>query len=458
MSREGKMKITLRPYQEECIDIILNHFEENNKQFIQVPTGGGKTFIFLHYLKLNSYRSIIVVPSKELEEQVIHWGKIILSDRSVGAWRDKKKCDALVITASSLKFDKTLKYLKDFTPDTIVIDEAHHAQSNTYKNFLENMKGCTFDLLGCTATPERLDGKSLLDIFGTLTFSRNILDLIRSNELCDIESYRVNTGMKISSTDIRQGDYTYTSLKKLETETRNNIIYKTFFDNCLNKKTLIFCLSVDHSITLANHLKEQGIKAESIYGDMSYLTRSSILKRFKKGETQVLTNCQILTEGFDEPSIEALIIARPTASKSLYCQMIGRGLRLYKDKKVCYLYEMTDNAHNICTFNVLAGFPQSDNREYISGKKLTDLAKEFESYTPNEIISSQIKYDIFNPDDVVPTDNGKINRYDLCFGKMKLTLRQQALLYNHPYINEMTSLEASFLIWKEKLKEKYGYN
>jgi len=453
------MKIQLREYQKECIKTIYQNFKGNRKQFIQLPTGAGKTFVFLHYLRDYSRKAVIVVPNKELEEQVMHWGKIILKDRRIVANRSKKReyGEVVVTTAQSLVYDKNIDKFKEFDFDTLIIDEAHHALSRTYKNFLHCIRDKNFNLLGCTATPERLDGQSLNDIFDRMTYSKNIVDLIRSKDLCEIEATKIKTNFKLSIIGVRNGDFLPSFLKNLDHPSRNAIIYKCFFDNCADKKTLIFCVSVEHAITTAKHFKDEGVRAECIYGDMGSSVRSAILERFKSGETQVLTNCQLLTEGFDEPSIEALIIARPTLSKSLYCQMVGRGLRNFPGKDLCHLYELADNNHNICTFRVIVGFPQSYEKDYRERERVLNLAKEYESIDIKELEFVKEKHEIFNSEDILPSDGKTLDFYKIAFFEMKVTERQKQLLKGYPYLEEMSYLEAAFTLWKQRLRKRYGY-
>lgn len=445
-----KKEIKLRPYQEDCIESIRSHFEKENRQLIQLPTGGGKTFIFLHYLKIYSVKSLIVVPTIELLEQVIYWGKIILNDRKVASYKERKKADVIVATTASLRYKSNQELFSNF--DHLIIDEAHHIYAKNYLDFI-NRQTHEYKLLGCTATPERMDGKNLLKIFKSLTFDMNILDLINLGELCDIEATRVKTNINLEGHIRKAGDIIPKKLMELDTESRNQVIIKTFKEECPDKKTLIFCVSVEHAITLANMMKKEGISAEYIYGDLAFAERKRILEDFKKGKIQVLTNCQLLTEGFDEPSIEALIIARPTLSKTLYCQMVGRGVRKSPGKNICHLFELTDNIHDICTFNVLA-FPSNDiDRNYSPRQRLTEYAKTLESIEIDKVAVEKFKFNLFNQEEVIQE-----SRYEITFQNVPKPKTTNEHINKLPYKEELNTLELSFLIWKERLRKKYGYN
>lgn len=440
----------LRSYQKECIQAIEYNFKSCERQLIQLPTGSGKTIIFLEYLKKNSKKSLIICPSVQLKQQIFNESKKTLNDRNI-IINDRYKTknpDVLIITSACLNYKNNVDYLNKINFDHIIIDEAHHAQSDTYKNFLNNLKIKSFKLLGVTATPERLDGKCLLEIFGKITFKINILNMIEQGYLCDIEATRIKTNIK---TEIYNKPYDFSAdfLKSLDIETRNKIIIKTYLDNCQNKKTLIFCLNVEHSIAIANDLKSKGVLAEYIHGQLSNLQRKNILKRFRNGEIQVLTNCQILTEGFDEPSIESIIITRPTKSKALYCQMIGRGLRLFKGKDICYLYELTDNQHKICTFSVAAGHDPIKNMEveYAPGTRLIDLNRQLLNMDEKDLIFQKQSFSVFEKE----INSNKSLLVHEFFNIPQLKCQKNV-------DNRYNFLESAFILWKNKLKEKHGFN
>jgi superfamily II DNA or RNA helicase len=458
------MTVELRKYQVDCIDTIYSTFKKQDKQLIQLPTGAGKTFIFLNYLKENSRKALIICPTKELQEQIEYWANAFdLGKIFVKRGRVWEYANFYIVTAQTLNFEASRKFLWGIDFDHIIIDEAHHAQAMTYKRFLGGIKH-PYKLLGCTATPERLDGQALLKIFETMSFDRNLYDLIQEGYLCDIEAYKIKTGCKISARTIN-ADFMPIELNRLDIDSRNNIILNTFEEHCKDKKTLIFCLSINHALKMANCLKDKGYSAEAIYGDMTRDTRRDILGRFKSGQTKILTNCQLLTEGFDEPTIEALIIARPTKSKSLYCQMIGRGVRKIEGiKDLCYLYELADNAHNLCSFNVAAGCPAEFQYDYAPGSRLTKLKKELENINLEDVEIVAEKISLFDKelikDDISSLPGNSINLFKTKFYELAPTEQQflQMDTLNIEYINDITFLEASFLIWKEKLKRKYGIN
>jgi superfamily II DNA or RNA helicase len=441
--------LKLRNYQEECVLKIKDHFNKNNRQLIQIPTGGGKTFIFLSYISQYVKSSLIVVPSRELLEQVEESSVDFIDNvyaRKGNTWKD---ADHYIVTAASLNFDTTIEYLISKNLDLIVIDEAHHSQSHSYKAFIKRFsKACPdIKILGVTATPERHDQKSLLEIFGKLTYEKNVAELIQEGHLCDAECFRIKTGQKFENRKLSSGDFMPISLKELDNPSRNALVTKCYLENCINKKTIVFCVSVIHAQSLAKTFQDLGYKAKSIHGGLEYPVRKAILKEFKDGTIDIITNCQLLTEGFDESSIEAMIIARPTKSKPLYCQMIGRGLRNHPGKTICSIYELTDNVHNICTFNVF-------------GKQDLDLFRDYENgITLTRLTKTLVSLDVDN----LETEIEEVSIFDFekpYIEQLEATSAQLAELdrLNIIYFNPIRYLEAGFLLWKNRLRSKYFGN
>lgn len=439
----------LRDYQNECISILESPLK---KQLIQLPTGSGKTFIFLNYLRKNSQRALIVVPTLELKKQVeesalnlYHVSEIFSRKRN----SDYKSSKLMVIVAASLNSSIFRDFCIHQKYDHIIFDEAHRALSKTYTDFLEfyNQFHNAYKLIGFTATPERLDKKSLLKIFEKLTYKKSLYELIKEGYLCDLKCFRITTKNEII-TDGKTGDFKNIEIKHLDNYSRNKLIYDAYLENCVGKKTIIFCIDVAHSEKLADYLRgEKGIRSHHISGYQSFSHRKEILQKFKSGEIQVITNCQLLTEGFDEPSIESIIIARPTRSRSLYCQMIGRGSRLFPGKEICEVYELTDNAHKICTFNVAADEEKDNNfnRDYRRGITLTELHEEIKGISLSSYILQKQEVKIFNRFEDFIKSKG-----------VSLELKKKLAESNIEYYEPIDSIEANFLIFLYKLKEKYG--
>lgn len=441
------MKYVLRKYQEECIATVLSKFNEISSQLIQLPTGAGKTVILWHIIQALGLRALIVAPTRELIEQIEETGGNIVGSESIFCKKksfipDLDGINNFVMTSQAatwlLKQDK----IGVFDPEIVIIDEAHRSRSENLENLLNYFKDKGVKLLGLTATPERLDGKSLLKVYDELTYSITLVELINQGYLVDLECYRIKTQHKLQDMTCRNGDFSASVLSQLDLQGRNQIILDVFKKKCTDKKTLIFCLSISHAVKMAQLFKDEGVTSEAIYGALCKETRKKMITKFRNGEIQVLCNCQLLTEGFDEPSIESLIIARPTRSKTLYCQMVGRGVRPYKNKELCLVFDISDNIHNICTFNVLADIENTNGRSWKCGDKLSDVHKKYE-LTLNDI-------------------NFKIEAFDL-YEKAKnhpalLHQKQFLKIREIPYFDDTTMIQAAYLIFKHNMMRTHGIN
>jgi len=441
------MKFILRDYQFECVEKVVDKFKEITSQLIQLPTGSGKTVILWHVIKAMGVRTLIIAPTRELTEQIEETGMDIVEWSDV--YRKKKSywpkgIKHLILTGQGATFALRGGSLDDFEYDLLVVDEAHRSRSKSIEELIEYTKEKKRKVLGLTATPERLDGKSLLSVYDELTYTRTLVDLILNNYLVDLECYRIRTRHKIHDIKFQSGDLAASVLRELDISARNEIILNVYKDKCPGKKTLLFCLSVDHAKKMAELFLQNNIRAVAIYGALSTTMRKAILKLFKDGHIDVLCNCQLLTEGFDEPSIEALILARPTKSKALYCQMVGRGVRPFEGKETCLVYDLTDEIHNICNFNVLGGFGNEGEFEWGEGERLTKAVAR------KKLFIDEIDYEVeqFKLYDAVEIENQPAKE------------GQKSILWmlNAPYLEGITFKQAAYLIFKSKLLEENGYN
>ena len=430
----------LRPYQNKVIQTIKETFKKSERQYVEMPTGSGKTITFLSYASQNHKRIMVVVPSKELLNQVyesalLFYHKSEISRKGNNFNEIPQKLHICII--NSVRGDY-LKYITGQYFDLVIIDEAHHSQSESYVRLIKNMVFSP-KFLGVTATPDRSDGQLLKDILHVCSAKLNVLDLINDGFLSDIEGYSVKTKIDISDIDSHNGDFNINLLyKRLCTESRNNMIVELCKNEMKNRKVLVFCINIKHSQEINKLLNDQGISSKHIDGSCKVTLRKSILDSFKSGETQVLTNCQLLTEGFDEPSIDGIIISRPTKSRGLFNQMIGRGLRISLGKKNCKIIDIVDNHKSLIGFNEIisdARYPQIG-----SFKSINDIPKHIgnEQWKVAEFHIERSNLLLQNDyEELSPTDS------------MYEYLNDNNILHFSPTFNE-----ASFMIWfNEKRKE-----
>ncbi len=444
---EGMVK--LRPYQKEAIECIRKTFETDFRQYIEMPTGSGKTITFLQYAKNYHKRILVIVPSKEIMKQVINsalkfWEPWEISQKGDG--KDEFINQLHVCIVNSIRGPYLTKLAKN-PFDLVIIDEAHHVQSDSYKRFIKKHSEYVTDpkILGCTATPDRLDGQLIKSILHKCSFKLEIESLIDQGFLCDIEGFSVKTKIDLSDVDSHNSDFSLRKLyKKLCTESRNNMIVDLCKNEMKGRKVLIFCINVEHSKKINQLLNDNGILSRHIDGRMNEIARESVLHSFRRGYNPVICNCMLLTEGFDEPSIDGIILARPTLSRSLFMQMIGRGIRSLNGKKNCKIIDIVDNHKSLAGFNCLLDdgfFP-----EMTSFSSIKDLK--------NHIGKEKLKVTEFSIERVNLLENRKIDEFEASPIMIEY-LEKNKILFCHPISFD----EASFLIWMDKLKKEfYGCN
>lgn len=337
--------LDLRDYQ---IEACTNLWEAENRgvrRGLTVhPTGSGKTVTFSAMIRDFQRRSLVLVHRDELCNQTIEklgWIAPDLTTGVVKAARNETDADVVVASVQTLAREARRKQLgRDF--GFVVVDEAHHASAPTWMKTLEHF-GClgSTDLLtaGFTATPSR-EG-SRLGVWDEVTAYRSIRQMILEGWLCPVFSQVVNTSADFSQVGSRSGDLLQGMLSE-EMERGESVkqIADAYAQHASDRKGIAFLPSVDLAFKLAAELLARGIPAEPVWGDMEYGLRQAVLKRLRSGETQVVTNCGVLTEGFDEPSVSCIVVARPTKSKPLYIQMVGRGLRRMPGKKDCMILDV----------------------------------------------------------------------------------------------------------------------
>jgi DNA repair protein RadD len=216
--------------------------------------------------------------------------------------------------------------------DIVVIDESHHAESNSYKKIITECKNLNPDvkILGVTATPERGDGKGLRAIFSNVADIVTLQEMIDSRFLVKPRTYIIDMGVKDKLGDLKKGssDFNMDSAQKLmDVEPVTTEVLKNWMNLAQDRRTIGFATTVAHSIKMMEAFRQAGVAAEHVDGTTPSRERRAIWKRLRTGETRVVWNCAVATEGFDEPGIGCVILNRPSMHRSTMIQMIGRGLR-----------------------------------------------------------------------------------------------------------------------------------
>jgi hypothetical protein len=203
--------------------------------------------------------------------------------------------------------------------------------------------------------------------------------MIKGGYLCDIRGISVKTEANLGAVHTRQGDFMTGDLAEvIDNPERNQLIADTYLEHAEGRKAIIFCVDVQHSQHVAATMETNGISCRAVYGDMDIDERRETLAAFEAGEIRVLANCNLLTEGWDSPDLGAVLMARPTKSKVLYIQCVGRGLRTSPGKADCLLIDFADiwDKHDICAFGTLAGDDSISPRKGQTLLQATEEAEE----------------------------------------------------------------------------------
>jgi hypothetical protein len=227
---------------------------------------------------------------------------------------------------------------------TIVIDEAHHAPAPTYRRILDYCRAWHPDgplVVGVTATPERGDRQSLRQVFDRIVYQKTLVEMMQAGYLVDLRAIQVLLQADLDALRTQRGDFVEAELETLLLEANAPAqVLAAFQAHAADRKALLFTPTVAMAYAMAATFRTAGIAAEALDGVTALTTRRAILQRLRTGATQVVANCAVLTEGFDEPSVDSIIVARPTQSAPLYQQMLGRGTRTYPGKTDCLLLDV----------------------------------------------------------------------------------------------------------------------
>lgn len=343
----------LRPYQETARQKVQEEWEEGKKRTLLVlPTGTGKTIVFSKIIEdrvKKGERVLVIAHRGELLEQA--------SDKlykSTGLKTATEKAEQTSlgsfyrVVVGSVQTLQREKRLNQFPPeyfDTIVIDEAHHAISDGYQRVLQHFESA--NVLGVTATPDRGDMRNLGSYFESLAYEYSLPEAIKSGYLSPIKALTIPLKLDLSNVKQQAGDF---STKDLGTALDPYLeqIAEEMKKQCFDRKTVVFLPLVKTSQKFRDILNKHGFKAAEVNGESA--DRDQILKDYEEGKYNVLCNSMLLTEGWDCPSVDCVIVLRPTKVRALYSQMVGRGTRLAPGKKELLLLDFLwhTERHELC--------------------------------------------------------------------------------------------------------------
>lgn len=371
LTSESAPVITPRPYQEEAIAAVLKANDEGiTRQLGVAATGTGKTVMFAELARRMDVPTLILAHRDELITQAADKLRQMWPGVPLGIVKaEQNEVDAPVVLASvqTLARQNRLNQMKK-DRRLIIIDEAHHAIANGYVRIIEYF-GCDGKpesplLFGVTATPDRGDKVGLFPIFDHVAFNYDIRWGITEGYLSDIIAKEVVVrDMNLDGVKYRGGDYLDGELASaMEAADAPKYILESWKEHASDRKTLGFTPTVGMAQTMAARFSEAGISSAWASANTPKEERREILRKFSRGEIQVLFNCALWTEGFDEPSIDCVLMARPTSSRSFYQQCIGRGTRKYPGKENVLILDTVGVArrHSLISVANILGLPKKD--------------------------------------------------------------------------------------------------
>ena len=343
----------LRPYQEEARVKVQQEWKEGRKRTLLVlPTGCGKTIVFSKIIEDRvkmGERVLVLAHRSELLEQA---SDKLMTATGLGTALEKAENTSIGswfrVVVGSVQTMQREKRLSQFPPnhfDTIVIDEAHHATSDGYQRVLEHFGEA--NVLGVTATPDRGDMRNLGSYFDSLAYEYPLVDAIKSGYLSKITAITIPLELDISTVSQQAGDF-----KVSEIGTALDPYLEQIADEmvkqCKDRKTVVFLPLVKTSQKFREILNAKGFKAAEVNGESK--DRAEILEEFDKDKYNVLCNSMLLTEGWDCPTVDCVVVLRPTKVRALYSQMVGRGTRLAPGKENLLLLDFLwhTERHELC--------------------------------------------------------------------------------------------------------------
>ncbi|GFG24783.1 putative mitochondrial ATP-dependent helicase irc3 [Aspergillus udagawae] len=389
-------KLVLRDYQEECIQSVLKYLDEGHKRLgISLATGAGKTVIFTELIGRIPSRNeigdktLIIVHRKELVEQAAQHCRRAYPDRTVeiemGNSHASGAGDIVVASVQTLTRGNRLAKFDPTRFKLVLVDEAHHIVASSYREALKHfgVDEASTDspvLVGVSATFSRSDGLKLGAAIDHIVYHKDYIDMIDDNWLANAVFTTVRSEANLSKVKKDSfGDFAIGSLSKaVNTENVNNITVRAWLANAQDRKsTLVFCVDVAHAKALTEAFRSYGIDARYITAKTPKEVRMEQLRAFRNREYPVLLNCGLFTEGTDIPNIDCVLLARPTRSRNLLIQMIGRGLRLYPGKEDCHVLDMVATLNTgVLSTPTLFGLHPDEVLQKAKAKDLRDMPLE----------------------------------------------------------------------------------
>ncbi|RAK99251.1 DEAD/DEAH box helicase [Aspergillus ibericus CBS 121593] len=454
--------IVLRDYQEECIQAVLDHLHQGHKRLgVSLATGAGKTVIFTQLIGRipprngHNDKTLILVHRRELVEQAARHCRLAYPDRTVeiemGNHVASGAGDIIIASIRSLTSKDRISKFDPRRFKLVLVDEAHHIVAPTYRTALQHfgLNDPSPDspaLVGVSATFSRFDGLKLGAAIDHIVYHKDYMDMIDEKWLSNAIFTTVRSEVNLSR--VRKdkfGDFALGSLSEAVNTTKtNDITVRAWLANAQDRKsTLVFCVDIEHTRQLTEAFRELGIDARYITAGTPKEMRDEQLRSFKNQEFPVLLNCGLFTEGTDIPNIDCVLLARPTRSRNLLIQMIGRGLRLHPGKKDCHIIDMVATLDTgVLSTPTLFGLHPD---ELLENAKAKDLREQKEGPAGSEDYTEQ------PPETDTPTDEPDVS------DDIKITFTKYDTIYDliHDMKSEKHIRSLSRYAWVRIDESKY---
>lgn len=342
--------LELRPYQREAVDAVHAAADRGvRRPAVGLPTGTGKTVVFAHAIRERGYPALILAHRDELIEQAAEKYQLVDPGAWVGVVKAKSNnvgADVVVASMQTVSRDSRLEQLpRGFK--TIVVDEAHHAVAATYRKVADHFEEVPL-ILGVSATLERGDKVGMKHAWDEIVYFKTLQEMIAAGYLVDIRAKQVKLPIDFRLLRVSRGDFTGSSVEEALHETRAaEVAVQAWRSFAADRKTIVFTPTIDSAHWMADAFNASGVPASAIDHTTPTEERRARLRAFRDGETRVIANAMILTEGFDEPAVDCIIVARPTKNRPLYVQMVGRGTRLHPGKSDLLVLDLVGNTERV---------------------------------------------------------------------------------------------------------------
>jgi superfamily II DNA or RNA helicase len=354
---DPQTSIDLRPYQQAALEAIeAAALRGVRRQVVSLPTGSGKTVIFAHLIVAQQQRTLILVHRDELIRQTLDKLAMVSQGTAldigvIKAERDEHVADVVVASVQTLQRETRLQRLAQ-TFGLVVVDECHHSLlENSYGRILHHVGAWQADgplTVGYTATPFRPNNDPIITTpeqpgcFDEVVYSVPLMGLIAQGYLSPIVAKGIFLDLDLDHVRVRHGDYVDVDLAEaLMAADAPEHLVRGYGELAPGRRALIFCPTVAMAYAVEHAFARAGLTAATVVGETPLDERQTIYSQVRAGRLNALLTCAVLTEGFDEPSIDCIMLARPTKSKVLMFQCIGRGLRLWPTKEDCLLIDAT---------------------------------------------------------------------------------------------------------------------